>query len=231
MIKAVIFDLDNTIYDYDDCNRIAMERLCLFVENRYGITNVEFYSKYNIAKNIVKGQLRNTGASHNRLLYIQCFLELINEKPVRDAIILYDVYWDNMLEHMKPFPYVFPLMNHLRNNGVIIGILTDLTAHIQHRKIKRLGLDTYIDVLVTSEEAGEEKPSKVIFDKIKQKLSCCPEEILMIGDSLKKDIYGARAAGLHGLIFEKNRLPDMNEVCRYYIEKVRLGGVSSDILQ
>ena len=211
MIKAVIFDLDNTVYNYDYCHEKAMHSLQEFACKKYSLGKEEFYSSFDVAKRNVKAQLGNTGASHNRLLYMQLFLENINRNPVEDALGLYDRYWDTMLENMTLFPYVIPLMKYLKENGIKIGVLTDLTAHIQHRKIARLGLTGYIDVLVTSEEAGQEKPSDIAFNRLIGKFSCLPDEMLMIGDSQAKDIEGALKVGMKGLLFSLSQAENMEQ--------------------
>ena len=217
MIRAVIFDLDNTVYNYDECHEEAMKNLQEYACEKYALDTKTFNSKFDDAKKIVKNQLGNTGASHNRLLYMQTFLESIGRKPVDGAIELYNVYWDTMLENMHLFPYVLPLMIKLKENKICIGVLTDLTAHIQHRKIQKMGLTDYVEVLVTSEEAGKEKPSEIAFDKLKAKIKFAPEEILMIGDSQEKDIDGALQAGMHGILFSIDKASNMDQLVMEYI--------------
>lgn len=211
MIKAVVFDLDDTIYDYEYCHEKAMEKFKDYCVNKFSITGEEFENSFNLAKKIVKNRLRNTAASHNRLLYVQNFLEIIGEKPTVHALDLYNQYWNAMLEIMQPYEYVIPLFRKLAGENLKIGILTDLTAHIQYRKIQYLGIDEYIDTIVTSEEAGEEKPNNKMFDLVIEKFKLSPEEIIMIGDSYKKDILGAEAAGMHSIHFEKE--DDITERC------------------
>lgn len=156
LYRGVIFDLDNTIYDYTECDHEASARLeCLYCE-KFGISKNEFRILYENAKEIVKQRLGTVAASHNRILYMQAFLELLHQKPSGLALEMYDVYWDSMLENMKLFDYVIPYFKYLKQHDIQIGILTDLTAHIQHRKICTLGIADYIDCLVTSEEVGEE---------------------------------------------------------------------------
>lgn len=149
---------------------------------------------------------------------MQIFLEKINQSPVEDALELYDIYWSAMLEKMTPFKYVMPLMKQLKHRKIEIGILTDLTAHIQYRKIKKLCITEYIDAIVTSEEAGVEKPSSIAFSRIIQKLHCNPEEILMIGDSQKKDIDGAVNVGMRGMLFLESYKDTMDERVMEYID-------------
>jgi putative hydrolase of the HAD superfamily len=223
MIKAVVFDLDNTVYDYDACNERAMEKLKAFACDKYHISSEQFISEFDKAKHIVKKQLGDTGSSHNRMLYMQVFLEQIGRKPSEGALELYDMYWDTMLENMELYPYVLPLMEELRNRGITIAVLTDLTAHIQHRKIKKLGLAEYVEVMVTSEEAGQEKPSKIAFElvlkKLYEKAKVKPEETMMIGDSKKKDVEGAITSGMKAILYQSEENCSMDKICLDCIEK------------
>ncbi len=217
MIKMVAFDLDNTLYDYDICHKKAMEKLEIAVFQKYGIPRAQFYDTFKEAKKIIKRRLGETGASHNRLLYIQTFLELIKEPPVNGALELYNIYWDTVLEHMTLFPYVNPLFEKLKQNKIKIAILTDLTAHIQHRKIIKLGLEKKLDYLVTSEEAGQEKPSAKMFHLLLQKTGYTFKEIVVLGDDWEKDIEGAQKIGIYSILFTKDRAYDMDDICLRYI--------------
>lgn len=217
MIDAVIFDLDNTIYDYDLCHDIAMGKLRTFACKKYSIEVSVFEENFARARVTVKNQLGNKGASHNRMLYMQGFLENIGRKPANGALELYDVYWNSMLDTMELFPYVKPLMNALQHKGILIAMLTDLTAHIQHRKIQKLGLADYIDCMVTSEEAGQEKPSEIAFTRILEKLALPAAKALMIGDSQKKDIDGAIALGINAMLYKKEYAQTMNQKVMDYV--------------
>lgn len=122
------------------------------------------------------------------------------------AMDFYNVYWDTMLENMQLFGYVEPLLEELKESGIKIGILTDLTAHIQYRKLSKLCLSDKIDYLVTSEEAGAEKPSDKMFNLMLDKFGMLSEEVLMVGDSQKKDIDGARNAGMECVLVENKNI-------------------------
>ncbi len=68
-------------------------------------------------------------------------------------------------------------------------------------KLELMKVLQYFDFMVTSEEAGEEKPSPKIFNMCIKKAGCLPSECLFIGDDLKKDYYGALSAGMKALWF------------------------------
>ena len=205
MIKVVVFDLDDTLYDASSCYEKGTKQLALYVQNTFGIQEAEFEAKFWQAKEKVKSRLENVAASHNRLLYCQNFLEMIDKCAPMYAIEMYDVYWDTVLKEMKLYSYVMPLFRMLRKKDIKIAVLSDLTAHIQHRKIRSLGIESYIDVLVTSEEAGEEKPSQRMFELVMEKTGFSANEMLMIGDNKERDIQGAKALGIEAILYQNDK--------------------------
>lgn len=201
MLKAIIFDLDDTLYEYEEINKEAINALCAYTCNRYNISISVFLEVFRKAREENKQILGQTGASHNRMLYCQKMLEYLNIPPAEAALELYETYWGYMLEHMELREGILELLQYCKEHSIKIGICSDLTAHIQHRKIRKLGISSLIDKIVTSEEAGIEKPASIMYEMILNKLGVKPEEALFIGDSLEKDIKGAKKVGMKALWF------------------------------
>ena len=201
LIKAAIFDLDNTLYDYDSCNNIAEQKLVSQISMWSDCSEQAACVILGKAKETIKYRLGNVAASHNRLLYMQNICEQLGLNPVHYALDLYSLYWDTILHEMTAYEYVLPTFAWLHSRHIKIGILTDLTAHIQYRKLRTLGIASEIDMIVTSEEAGEEKPSAKMFRLMAEKCEESFEDMIMIGDSQSKDIAGAAACGMKGLLY------------------------------
>lgn len=202
MIRAVLFDLDGTLYNYDECNDAAENELFRCLQEFCRTDRKEVQKLLSRSKKNVKARLLNTAASHNRLLYMQELCEICEINPLIFALKLYDIYWNEFLKNMKPYPFVYPLLEYLSHHKIKIGILTDLTAQIQYRKIHTLGIADWIDNITTSEEVGIEKPSIEMFCRARQKMKVAYSEILMIGDDYLKDIEGAKNAGMKYFLFE-----------------------------
>lgn len=194
--KGFIVDLDNTLYDYPAAHRFAYEKASDYGATTLHIDRKIFDSTYSTAREIIHQQLRETAASHNRLLYFQKLLELLHINPLLHTTAMYNIYWDNFLNHMEPFHGVDVFFKKHKNN---ICVLTDLTAHIQHRKMHQLGLDAYCDKIVTSEEVGVEKPHPYMFKWALEKLELHKTDVCVIGDDFKKDILGATQFGLDAI--------------------------------
>lgn len=204
MIKGIIFDLDNTLYSYDLCNEAAMVHVLDYAA-KAGIEKEQFLSAFAQGKQAVKECLgSNCAATHNRLLYFQKTLEILNRNPLCEAMDFYNQYWDHFLENMKLFDGAIDFLSQLKEKGIQMAICTDLTSHIQYRKIRKLGLDSYIHILVTSEEVGVEKPDSKMFLTALQKMELKPEECTFIGDDLKKDIIGASNVSIEPILLSQN---------------------------
>lgn len=220
MVKNLILDLDNTLYGYDTPHKQAMDTVLKAFAERFAISDDQTRSTFDRARKKTHLELPARAASHNRLLYFQKMFEENGINCMPHALEFYELYWSTFLEGMQLFEGVEDYLQAHRAQGGKVCVLTDLTAHIQYRKINKLDLYQYLDFLVTSEEVGIEKPHPYTFTKALQKLGCTPEEALMIGDSWSKDIQGANFMGIssvwinhHG---EERALQDnITEVSRF----------------
>lgn len=205
MIKAVVFDLDNTLYAYDPLDQEAGQRVQDFTCRMLGISKDRYQEAYQLGRAETKRKLGNVASSHNRLLYFQKMLEYMKVKPMPLSLQMYEMYWGTFLEKMQLFPGARSLIDSLCEKGIMIAVCTDLTAHIQHRKLIALGLSDDIFCLVTSEEAGREKPASEMFALCLEKLGLPAEEVCYIGDNYSKDIVGAKACGMKAIWFHPEK--------------------------
>ena len=100
------------------------------------------------------------------------------------------------------FDGVLELLDDIRLLGIPTAIVTDLTAQIQFRKVVYFGLDRYFDYIVTSEEAGFDKPHDTSFQLALEKMRPKGNRIWMIGDSPVNDIRGARET-INAVVLQK----------------------------
>ncbi len=108
------------------------------------------------------------------------------------ALDFEQTYWRNFLSNAVLFDGVKELLDDIRLLGIPTAIVTDLTAQIQFRKIVYFGLDHYFDYIVTSEEAGFDKPHEAPFQIALKKMRPKGDVTWMIGDNPISDIKGAR---------------------------------------
>ncbi len=203
MIQSVIFDVDGTMYDYDHCNKVALEALRSYCAAHFDVDGREFEELHERAFKESADRVGSVSAAvHNRLLRYQCMLELMGQPLFPHALNMYHCYWDTLLDEMRVYEGLPAWMQALKDAGIRIGVGTNMTAYIQYKKLERLKLAPYVDFLVTSEEVGVEKPDQKLFLACVKKSGFPAEDCLYVGDSLQNDAYGAAAAGLEALLFD-----------------------------
>ena len=208
MIKTVIFDIDNTLYDYDKNHILGMKALTDYCQSEFDLNEKEVLACYHQAMDITNRRIgTDTAAIHSRMLRFQCMTELLKQPYFPHVENMYHAYWDTLIDHAEPSPGILSLLTELKNRHIRIGIGTDMTASIQYKKLLKLGLAPYIDFIVTSQEAGVEKPHPHFFDVCLEKAGCLPEECAFVGDNQKKDVKGALDHGMTGIWYSQEKEP------------------------
>ncbi len=198
---AIIFDTDNTLYAYDAPHAKATAATEAKAVRLLGADIDSVRRAFAQARDEVKQQLGATASSHSRLLYFQRGIEILGRKTqLLITLDLEQTYWRTFLSHCELFPGVRDLLVNLRNRDIATAIITDLTSQIQFRKIIYFGLDDCFDYVVTSEEAGADKPHPAPFRLAIDKLGVPPEQIWMVGDSRRCDVDGAAEFGMTTLL-------------------------------
>lgn len=198
---AILFDLDNTLYPYEPTHSAAMSAVEQKAIRMFAIQQNEFNEAFKTARSEIKKRLNDHAASHSRLLYFQRMLELLGLKSqLLLALDFEQTYWRTFLTHAKLFPDAKEVLDEIRLLGIPMAIVTDLTTQIQFRKLIYFGLDHAFDYVVTSEEAGHEKPHPAPFELAVTKLKASGKNIWMVGDHPERDIMGAKKSiGARGL--------------------------------
>ena len=201
MIKSIIFDIDNTLYDYDHAHVIAMRSLAEYMTEQFGWDAKKTEQEISSVYIQIQNEIGQKAACHNRLIRFQRLLEQ-NGLPLHPhALNMYEIYWDTLIRNAKLYPGVETALRDLKNAGYVLGIGTNLTARIQFRKLTAFGLLQYFDFIVSSEETDHEKPQEDIFKYCAKKAHCLPSQCIYVGDSMIHDIIGAQSAGMHPLWF------------------------------
>jgi putative hydrolase of the HAD superfamily len=191
--RLVVFDLDDTLYRYDDAHGRGFAAAAAKAQALLGLGHEAFRERYDAARRAVKARLEGTAAAHSRLHY---FIDLIEgmglgAQPVI-ALDLEQTYWTAFLAAAELRPDALEFLEDLRLAGIPAALLTDLTTQLQLRKLVYWGLDRSFATVVTSEEAGAEKPAAAPYRRLLEKLGAAPQPIWAIGDSLERDIAGAK---------------------------------------
>lgn len=211
--KGVIFDLDNTIYDYDLCHQHAINNIYSDLSSEFNFDKKYISDILEYNKKIFKIESGNIASSHNRFIYFKMLFEELSLRSTCEGRIKIDIkninkyylnYWKYFFEKCRLNEGVLELLNFLKNKKIKMCILTDFTTNEQIQKIEHLNIKDYFDYIITSEEIGSEKPVKRNFETALKKLNLNSHETIMIGDNFEKDIQGANTLGIYGFYFNKS---------------------------
>ena len=238
--KGIILDLDNTIYDYEFSHITSIQTIFQYLLDNYKIPVNESCEKYDECNKKIKFELKNTASSHNKSIYFKHIIEHFFKNDYSLLPILNELYWNTFYKNMKCFEGVIEFILWNKNNGIKIGILTDYETEYQIIKLQKLGILDFVDVIVTSEEVGIEKPSIQMFQTILNKMNLHSSEVIMIGDNYEKDIYGANNANIFSYYFHKTnnnflflleKFKEIYNELRKFSELSRFCGERFDLVQ
>ena len=189
MIKGIIFDFDNTLYDYETANTYALIQLFNTISIEQNIDCGLIKTMYNKINNNIKIS-NNSNNKFNKLIYFKQLLETANI-PLHFLETYNNLYHLHFFEKFALYDGVLDLFMILKTKNIKIGILSNNIFSQQYEKLVKSRLIEYIDVIQTSDEFGEEKPSINLFYSIQNKMKLSYDQLAYIGDNYLHDIEPA----------------------------------------
>lgn len=191
MIKAVVFDLDHTLYDRD----ATYEKMGAAFKHAFGDYLNEDVPHERIVKclqNADRSGIYNDGW---RGIYQDTVATGIFRKTPD-----YEMYYD-FIKRCFPltitlYADTLPTLLKLRALGYALAILTNGPSEYQHSKVNALGIAPYVDHVVVGGDIGANKPSPIPFKLVCRMLHCDAGEVVYVGDNPLNDVVGARECGL-----------------------------------
>ncbi|MDB5260480.1 MAG: 2-haloalkanoic acid dehalogenase [Candidatus Nomurabacteria bacterium] len=185
--KLIIFDLIDTLADCKGLSEMTAQ-----LESTLGQEAIDmFIDKGNIDK------IKSIDEAINIFRSKKDFSEE-NEKLLRQW-----VGWSNTILYED----TIETLKYLKDKGYEVAIISN-TPPTSKDQLAELGINQYIDVAIFSFEVGSRKPEKEIFLSCLEKTGVDPSEALMIGDSIKNDINGAKNVGIDALLIDRNNIID-----------------------
>jgi putative hydrolase of the HAD superfamily len=187
-IKAVFFDVDNTLYDTAKQAESARENAVkAMIEAGLG---VDEKTALGTLKRLVRKYGSNYGFHYDRLL--ESFGMKPNPRIVSAGLV---AYANAKAAYIVPYPETVPTLIRLVGMGLKLGIISEGVPVKQWEKLIRLGVQHFFDVVVVLDGNTRGKKPE-LFLKACAKVKCMPSECMMVGDRLDRDIAGAKKAGL-----------------------------------
>jgi len=227
MLKAILFDLDNTLLDFSGFKReSALAAAKAMKKTGVPLTEKELYArifKVYDAKGIEYS--RTFGDVLYGLEMDQHHIE-----RARQAAII--AYTKKKYECLKPRAKAIQLLSSLKLKYKL-GIVTDAPREKAWQRLVLAGLDGFFYPVVTYNDTLEHKPSLKPFELALYLLKVKPDEVLFVGDFPERDIIGAKKAGLHTCLAKYGCIDYKEEMdlADYSIDKIEeLGTVIKAIV-
>ncbi|MFV0556792.1 MAG: HAD family hydrolase [Lactovum sp.] len=196
MIKAVIFDMDDTLF-YPE---IPFEKALKKFFPKYKDDISEIYQSFRrISDKEIEGVLvgkYDMEAFHQ--LRIKKTIESFGCKEIsnKQAVDFQSCYSEAQ-KSIQLLNGIKATFDYLKEKEIRLGLLTNGSTEHQLKKVDYLKLGEYMEAadIVVSEETGFSKPDKEIFDLMREKLQLTAEELLYVGDNYENDILGGAHSG------------------------------------
>lgn len=222
MIKAILFDVDDTLYD--QAQSIAP---AYYLISQQPMDMGELLSINAKNSSILFEKARRKEASMKQL-YIERAKNNMSEFGIMISDEKANLYQERYMQAQKEIHVsetIEKVLDFCVEKGIFLGIITNGLSDYQREKIDILKLERWIkkEHMLVSSDIGIDKPDRRIFDWAKEHMGLGelePEDILYIGDSFEKDVVGAKGAGWKAVWYNRrNMMPTCEDVIPDYIVK------------
>jgi putative hydrolase of the HAD superfamily len=212
MIRAVLFDLDDTLFDHRGC---AHDALATVRQSQACFQSMPFDELERVHADALEElhaavMLGRVPVEEAR---IERFRRLLESAGADDrgelAGELATLYRDAYRNARRAVAGAAALIAAVRRHARV-GIVSNNVLDEQQEKLRVCSLDQFIDELVVSGEVGVSKPDPTIFRVALDRLGVTATDTVMVGDSWSADVEGARATGIRAIWFNPtgSALPD-----------------------
>ncbi len=190
MVKAVLFDLDNTLIDFMTFKKESAKAAAkAMVRQGLPVDEITAYGR-------IFSVYDEKGIEHQKTFHdvIKPFnLEINKAEMIQQAAIL--AYLKKKFEILRPYPMVKPVLARLRQRHRL-AIVTDAPRNKAWQRLVLTGLEREFDFVITKDDTLEAKPHPNPFYLALEKLNALAPACLFVGDNPERDIKGAKEVGM-----------------------------------
>ena len=204
MIKHIIFDADDTLFNYQKAKENEKSHLNEVLETN-GIDIDAFWNRYEFVEPILFRQFAARAITREEYRFRR-FADVLQGSHEKFRILASDlnhIYIQETTRKIELFEDTIPLLKVLRAKEIESVILTNGMSDSQRAKFRNLRLAKYIQSIYIGEEIGFFKPNRKAFEYVLRDLDATAADVLMVGDSIEDDITGAERAGIKAVLIDR----------------------------
>ncbi len=199
MIRVVVFDGDQTLWDFETARAKALDLTCQEIVRLTGAPTAlvtpsrlqELWQQVSLEP--VQRRFEEQRKESLRLLLVE--LQVGDEAMASEIT---EFYLSQRFAHCEVYPDVRPCLDQLRGTFRVVLLSNGNTYP------DRVGMAEYFDGVFFAQDIGYQKPDERAFRLVQNTLDCQPLDIINIGDSLHHDVYGALDAGWRAMWLNRN---------------------------
>lgn len=207
------FDLDDTLHEFRRASTFASDQVFQAIhaaQNHLSIDALR-YSYRVILRNATANAFTDgrTSTEYRR----ERFDRLLQTHGITDSLLLehlLDVYHDSLRACLTLKDGALQLLQTLHRQGKKVIVITEGPADAQEWTIRELGIQPYIDVLVTTNEIGRSKVDG-LFSAVLKKYNIVTDSIIYFGDNQVRDVEAARAEGILAVLYDTTGSTDLED--------------------
>lgn len=216
MIKAVLIDIDDTIFDFEKCSKNSFLKTLEKFNLKFKEEDFSYFNKVNdiLWTKQKLGEINIKEVFIKRDYLMGKYFNIDIEKGLFNDLFVKFLY-----DEIEMVDGIEDLLLYLSDKYKIFTASNGV-YDMQVNRIKKSNLSKYFTDIFVSDKIGYEKPDKKFFQKIMDLTNFSNDDLIMIGDSIKSDIIGAKNSKIKSIYFNKEDKKISDENFTYQVKNL-----------
>jgi putative hydrolase of the HAD superfamily len=212
---VIILDLDDTIINFTGMSEESWRVICRESADELGVDGDALHAALMVERVAFWADPETNRFGRQNLeraseMIVERAMSQLGAGTMEQAAALARLYSERRWELMHVFPDSIAALEALRSRGHKLAMLTNGGTESQRSKIVRFDLARHFDYIQVEGEFGHGKPDERVYRHVLSQLGAAPDDAMMVGDDLERDVAGPKRVGMRGVWIDRagTGLPD-----------------------